>query len=139
LSSGSRTRSSTASWTAVARALAGIVARLRRQKDQQPDDEPIVQVYVSRGLAASLAADDVAEAFGEPGPLVVEAVEEPSSIAGWEVTELSYVGIEPWIVLLLNVERQARYIVVVNPDGQIAGRLATPLLEWEPMFLHPGG
>jgi hypothetical protein len=59
----------------VARALAGIVARLRRQKDQQPDGEPIVQIYVSRGLAASLAADDVAEAFGEPGPLVVEAVE----------------------------------------------------------------
>jgi hypothetical protein len=33
-------------------------------------------------MAAAVAADDVAEFFGDDGPLEVEAVEEPSSIAG---------------------------------------------------------
>jgi len=85
----------------------------------------------------SLRAAHVAEEFRETGSLLVEAVEEPSSIAGWEVTKLSYVGLEPWIVLLRNEDERVRYVVVVMPDGTISGALRVPFLPFESMFLRP--
>lgn len=115
-------------------ALAKTLGRLREWRKEREAAGKHGGIEVSRGAAALVAADDVAEAFGEEGPLEVEAVEEPSSIAGRPVSELSYVGVEPWIVLLRNVEREVRYLVVVNPDGVIAGRLRLPFLDFEGMF-----
>ena len=93
---------------------------------------------VSRGGAAALAAGDVADRFEERDPVEIEAVEEPSSISGRNVSELSYVGLEPWIVLLRNRERRFRYLVVVAADGEILGSVKTPMDEFEGMFLpHP--
>jgi hypothetical protein len=90
-------------------------------------------------MAAAVAADDVAESFGDDGPLEVEAVEEPSRVAGVAASETSYVGTEPWVVLVRNVEPERRYYVVVAPDGEIVGHIETSLLEWEMMFLRPTG
>jgi hypothetical protein len=95
------------------------------------------RLHVSRGGAAYLAAADVADRFDARGPFIVEAVEEPSSIAGHDVSELSYVGIEPWVVLLRSNEDKQRYISVVEGGGEILGALAIPLGEWEEMFLPP--
>jgi hypothetical protein len=93
------------------------------------------RAYVSRGGAAYLGAAEVAERFGATDPLEIEAVEEPSSIAGEHVTELSYVGLEPWVVFLRSRESRRRYIVVVEGGGEILGALDTPVGEWEEMFL----
>jgi hypothetical protein len=65
-------------------------------------------LYVSRGGAATLAAAEAAERYDEAGSLEIEAVEEPSSIAGREVWTMSYVTLEPWIVLLRNREERIR-------------------------------
>lgn len=119
---------------AVGAALAKTLGRLREWRKQREAEGKHGAIEVSRGAAALVAAADVAEEFDEQGPLEVEAVEEPSSIAGRPVSELSYVGVEPWIVLLRNVEREVRYVVVVNPDGTIAGRLRLPFLDFEGMF-----
>ena len=129
-------------------ALAVLLDRLRRRRLGEEGEEqgrerverahaPVSGVYVSRGAAALLAAADVATEFDEEGPLEVEAVEEPSGIAGIQVPELSYVGFEPWICLLRNRERELRYVVVVMPDGSVAGRLCVPFLPFEEMYMHP--
>ncbi|HEX3680756.1 MAG TPA: hypothetical protein VHU90_13625, partial [Galbitalea sp.] len=93
---------------AVAAAAAALVSRLRRER---PDNKPGATILVSRGAAAALAADHVYKLGSASQQLVVEAVEEPSSIAGWPPTELSYVGLEPWIVLLLDHAQKTRYVV----------------------------
>jgi hypothetical protein len=121
---------------AVGYALARVMARLRKWKASREAEGKHGNFYVSRGAAAALAGAAVAEEFDEAGPLEVEAVEEPSSIAGWTVSELSYVGLEPWIVLLRNMNAEVRYVVVVLPDGSIAGQLRIPFLEFEAMFLR---
>jgi hypothetical protein len=115
-------------------AFAKILSRLREWRKEREAEAKFGGIEISRGGSALLAAADVAEAYAEEGPLEVEAVEEPSAIAGRLVSELSYVGVEPWIVLLRNVERGVRYIVVVNPDGVVAGRLQMPFLDFEAMF-----
>jgi hypothetical protein len=119
---------------AVGAALAKTLGRLREWRKQREGEGKHGGIEISRGAAALVAAADVASEFGERGPLEVEAVEEPSSVAGRPVSELSYVGVEPWIVFLRNVEQEVRYIVVVNPDGVVAGRLRLPFLEFEGMF-----
>jgi hypothetical protein len=75
--------------------------------------------------------------FGDSGPLEVEAVEEPSSIAGHPISETSYVGLEPWIVLMRNREAQVRYVVAVTPDGTIAGAFDLPFQPHEDTYLLP--
>jgi hypothetical protein len=88
-------------------------------------------------MAAALAADHIATKFSDTGPLEIEAVEEPSSIAGVPASELSYVGIEPWIALLRNAEREIRYIVVIQSDGSVIGDLSFPMLQWDKLYLFP--
>lgn len=96
--------------------------------------------HVSRCGAAYLAVAEVAERFGEEDPVEVEAVEEPSSIAGREVSELSYVGLEPWVVLLRNRAKRKRYVVVIDSrGGEVLGALETPMDEFEEMFLPAPG
>jgi hypothetical protein len=103
---------------AVAAAATALVLRLRLERKE---DKSGATILVSRGAAAALAADHI-YALGNAGQqLVAEAVEEPSSIAGWPPTELGYVGLEPWIVLLLDHSQKTRHIVVVNPDGAVVG------------------
>lgn len=92
------------------------------------------RVMVSRGLAVRLAADHVFAATRETGILQAEFAEEPSSIAGRSVTETSYTGFEPWIVSLVNEARRTRYLLAVDPEGEIQGCLATPMGKFEPMF-----
>jgi hypothetical protein len=121
---------------AVAYALTRVLGRLRETPDRHRG-EGLVGFEVSRGTAAFLAAAHVNEEHGEEGPLEVEAVEEPSTIAGNDITELSYVGVEPWIVLLRNRRDRVRYVVVVTPRGVIEGALRVPFLPHEELFLRP--
>jgi hypothetical protein len=121
----------------VAAALAKVLHRLREWRSEREAKNEPASIEISRGTAALVAAAHTAEAFREKGSLLVEAVEEPSSIAGWEVMELSYVGLEPWIVLLRNDNEDVRYVVVVMPDGTISGALRVPFLPFESMFLRP--
>jgi hypothetical protein len=94
------------------------------------------RLHVSRGGAAYLAVAEVSERFGEKGALEIEAVEEPSSIAGRDVSELSYVGLELWVVLLLHRAERKRYIVVIQSrGGDVLGAMETPMDEFEEMFL----
>jgi hypothetical protein len=96
------------------------------------------RLQVSRGAAAYLAVAEVAERFGEKGPLEIEAVEEPSSIAGRESTALSYGGLEPWVVLLHNRTDGKRYMVVIQSrGGDVLGAMETEMDEFEEMFLPP--
>lgn len=113
-----------AAWTAV--------AAIRRRL---PEEHPDRRYLVSRGAAAHLAAAAIADEFGESEPLEIEAVEEPSAIAGAVVSELSYIGLEPWVVLLRNRWENTRYVVVVGPDGEILGLVRAPMDQWENMYL----
>jgi hypothetical protein len=121
---------------AIGYGFARVVDRLRGRREAQPEDRT-GGFEVSRGGAAVLAGVHAAETFGEGGPLEIEAVEEPSSIAGYEITELSYVGVEPWIVLLRNREARDRFFVVVMPDGTVEGALRVPFLPSEELFMRP--
>lgn len=112
---------------ALAAAAARLIARLRRAGEGSRR----APIYVSRGMAAALAADHIARQHAGDNRLEIEAVEEPSAIAGRPVSELSYVGAEPWLVLARSRGGRARFYVVVAPDGSIVGVLRTPLLEWE--------
>jgi hypothetical protein len=94
-------------------------------------------VYLSRGAAALVAADHVTRRYYDSGPLEVEAIEEPSSIAGWGETETSYHGLEPWVVLFVNRERGCRYVVLMRPNGEIMGDIAADFLEYEGVYLRP--
>lgn len=113
-----------AAWDAVK----ALFARLR-------EEQPERRFLVSRGTAAHLAAAVVAEELGADEPLEIEAVEEPSSIAGAEVSELSYIGLEPWVVLLRDRWHNVRYLVVVAADGEIMGFIRAPMDQWENMYL----
>jgi hypothetical protein len=121
--------------TAAAMAFRRFVGRAR---DALPADER-AGLHVSRGGAAYLAVAEIAERFGKQDPVEIEAVEEPSSIAGRGVSELSYVGVEPWVVLLRNRDQLRRYVVVVGTGGEVLGALETPMGEWEHVFLPAAG
>jgi hypothetical protein len=118
-------------------ALGRVLDRLRGWRKEREEQGAPGGFEVSRGAAAMLAGGHVGEEFGEKGPLEIEAVEEPSNIAGYEPTEISYVGVEPWIVLLRNREAKVRYVAVVLPDGTVAGALRIPFLPFEEGFLGP--
>lgn len=92
------------------------------------------RVMVSRGLAATLAMRHVFETTNEKDLLQVEFIYEPSMLAGRPLTETSYTGIEPWIVSLVNGSRKARYLVAVNPGGDVEGCIATPVGTFEAMY-----
>jgi hypothetical protein len=113
-----------AAWAAAA----NVIRRLREQTE--------ATFYVSRGMAATLAADHVAREFGDAGPFTLEAADEPSSFGGHELTETSYFGSEPWIVLLRGAGDENRYTVVVEPDGAVSGVLRTPIAEWQRGYLR---
>lgn len=89
--------------------------------------------YVSRGFAALLAVEAVVAKY--PGAVLsIEAAEEPSAIAGYPTHELNYVGIEPWIVFLIDFEARKRFIVIVRPTGDVIGITEFELEEYEDMY-----
>jgi hypothetical protein len=90
-------------------------------------------------MALLLAVQYVVETGDEQGGLEVEAIEEPSTLGGRSAIELSYVGVEPWLVSLVNPDRTWRYIVAVNPDGTVAGFLRLEMSEGERLYWRPLG
>jgi hypothetical protein len=117
----------------MARGAARIIGRFR--------DGPEDKVYVSRGFAALIALDAVLR-HNESAILAVEAADEPSAFGELPTPELNYVGIEPWVVLLVDFEAKRRWIVVVRPTAEVSGMLEVPLEEHEEMYSRverPGG
>lgn len=76
----------------------------------------------------------VFEETDERQVLHVEAVQEPSVLGGRPPSELSYTGLEPWIVSLVNGSRKTRYVLVVSPEGDIEGCITAPAGEFDYMF-----
>jgi hypothetical protein len=116
-----------AAWDGVklaARQLKDLLARLRQ------DD---VRVMVSRGAAAAIAIQHIIDQ-GETAILDVEVVTDPLAMAGREPTELSYVGLEPWIVSVVDEKRTYRHIVSVSPTGEVLSAMRFPMGEFEQMF-----
>jgi hypothetical protein len=90
-----------------------------------------VDVIVSRGAAQLIAVQHVLDQGEETEILDVESVSDPKAMAGQTPTELSYVGVEPWLVSLINETRTHRYIVAVSPSGDAMASMRFPLGEWE--------
>jgi hypothetical protein len=105
-----------------ARQLRNLLKKLRGRK---------VDVMVSRGAAQLIAIGYVLDHGEETGILDVESVSDPKAMAGQMPTELSYVGIEPWLVSLVNETRTYRFIVAVSPSGEAIASMRFPLDEWE--------
>lgn len=59
------------------------------------------RALVSRGLAATIAMDHVFATTDEAEVLHVEVAQEPSVLGGRPPTEISYTGLEPWIISLV--------------------------------------
>jgi hypothetical protein len=112
-------------------ALAGIERVWAKIRDARSSEH---RVMVSRGLAATLAMRHVFETTNEKDLLQVEFIYEPSMLAGRPLTETSYTGIEPWIVSLVDGSQKSRYLVAVNPEGDIEGCIATPVGTFEAMY-----
>lgn len=116
-------------WESVRLAAKG-AKRLMEKLRRRPDP----RVEVSRGMAGLLAIEDVLERYPGLGQLEMEAIEEPSAIAGIPVQEVSYVGLEPWLVFLVDEAKSKRFVVAVNPDGQIVGRMDLDMNEFEKIY-----
>jgi hypothetical protein len=71
------------------------------------------RVFISRGMAALIAIQDVLD-NNPQARLALEAVEEPSSIAGHPSPEWNYVGVEPWIVFLVDPYQERHYVIAVG-------------------------
>jgi hypothetical protein len=110
---------------AMARGTARIIGRFRNR--------PEAKAYVSRGFATLIALDAVLRR-NESAILAVEAADEPSAFGEVPTPELNYVGIEPWVVLLVDFAAKRRWIVVVRPTAQVIGMLEVPLEEYEEMY-----
>ena len=76
-------------------------------------------------------ADTIARLEVGSHPFLIEAVEEPTSIAGVTSPELNFVGIEPWLVFLVDLEGGVRWIIAVSSAGQVVGQMRIPLQELE--------
>ena len=113
----------------IARAASRTVEKLRQKGGGKPT------VFVSRGWALLSAIDAILEKDSD-AILSLEAVDEPSSFGEYPTPELNYVGIEPWVVLLVDLPAKKRWIVVVRPTGEIAGMIETPLEDYEDAYLR---
>lgn len=115
-------------WDAIKAGIGSLRTTLRRAEDKGE------QAYISRGAAAVLAIGEVIDRELEDEPLDIEVAEEPSGLAGQEITETSYTGFEPWIVSLINREQTVRYVVAVAADGKIEGLLELPISQGTRVF-----
>ena len=106
------------------------------QKARKPERGRPHRLHVSRGGAAYLAVAEIAERFGEKGPLEVEAVEEPSSIAG-RSSELSYVGLNLGGSAAQRKDRKRYCRRDESRGGDVLGSWRLEMDEYEEMFLPP--
>jgi hypothetical protein len=118
-----------AAWDGAKAAGKRLAALAKRAFERRPD-----YIIMSRGAAALIAIDHLAGLDPAIDGLVLEAVEEPSSIAGRDSPELNYVGIEPWLVFLVDPRTQTRYVVAVSSDGQILGDMKFPFQKLEEYY-----
>jgi hypothetical protein len=95
-----------------------------------------VERLVDRAYAGLLAIHHLIDTGAEDGIVGIEAIEEPSSLGGGrKLTEINYVGADPWIVVLLNEDRTRRHVVAVASDGSILGAIGWPTDRTERAYL----
>ncbi len=92
-------------------------------------------ILVNRAGAALIALEDVARDAPAGARLWLETAEEVSTVAGRPISELNYVGADPWLIFLVDLDHDLRYIRVVSPEGEVVGRVTTPLAELERLYL----
>ena len=120
---------------AVVLAAKRVLDGLREVLQKKPKRKRQPRPFISRGMAVLAAAAEIASEHDGDGPFEFEAAEEPRSIAGEEISELSYTGLDPWVVMLLNRERKTRYVAVVDPYGTVLSVLASRIGKWEMAYL----
>jgi hypothetical protein len=47
---------------------------------------------------------------------------------------MNYVGIEPWLVFLVDPRTKTRYVVAVSSDGQVVGEMTFPFQKLEEYY-----
>lgn len=90
---------------------------------------------VNRAGALLVALDDVGREIPEDSRLWLESAEEMSSAAGRPLTELNYVGADSWLVFLVDLRRDIRYVRIISPRREITGRATTSLTDLERLYL----
>jgi hypothetical protein len=117
-------------------ATAPIIAAARRYKAlKRRMEERGAQFLINRAGAALVALDDVVREAPSGSRLWLEAAEEMSSAAGRPLSELNYVGADSWLVFLVDIDRDLRYVRIVSPQGEITGRTTTSINELEKLYL----
>jgi hypothetical protein len=92
-------------------------------------------ILINRAGVALIALADVVEEAPSGATLWMEAAEELATVAGRDVTELGYSHTDSWLVMIVDVEHQVRYIRVVAPSGEIRVRVAAALNPFERLYL----
>jgi hypothetical protein len=90
---------------------------------------------VNRAGALLIALDDVVGEAPQDSRVWLESAEEMSTAAGRPLSELNYVGADSWLVFLVDLRRDLRYVRIVSPRGEIVGRTTTSLTDLERLYL----
>jgi hypothetical protein len=90
---------------------------------------------VNRGGAALIALNDVHGEAPSDSELWLESAEEMSTAAGRELSETNYVGADSWLVFIVDFTHSLRYVRIISPEGEVAGRTTTSLNDVELMYL----
>jgi hypothetical protein len=104
-------------------------ALMRRMKERD------AEFLINRGGAALVALEDVMREAPTDSRLWLESAEEMSTVAGRPLTELNCVGADSWLVFLVDLDRDLRYVRIVSPAGDVVGRATTSLNELERLYL----
>lgn len=90
---------------------------------------------MNRGGAALIALVDVSSDAPNDSRLWLESAEEISTVAGRPISELNHVGADPWLVFIVDLERNLRYVRIVSPAGDVVGGTTASLNELERLYL----
>lgn len=93
------------------------------------------QFLINRGGAALIALDDVTRDAPNGSRLWLESAEEMSAVAGRPISELNHVGADPWLVFIVDLQRDLRYIRIISPEGDVLAHATTSLNELERLYL----
>jgi len=109
-----------------ARAFARVV-RTTRERD--------ARVLVNGTGAALIAAADLVEVVPD-SDFYVEATQEFAAVAGHSPTEPNPVGVEPWLVVIVDLTCERRWIYVITVTGEIATKTSVAISELELLYMR---
>jgi len=117
-------------------ATAPILAAARRyQALKRRMEERGAEFLINRAGAALIALEDVTREAPSGSRLWLESAEEIATAAGRPLSELNYVDVDSWLVFLVDLDHDLRYVRIVSPKGEIVGRTMTSLNALERLYL----